>query len=162
MFVLELTTCAICLAGFAFLFGNALRMPYPQSFWDGPGAFPAVLSTVLFLICVFWLVDLLRARKKARGQTVATAEVPPEGDKAALEKKKKERKSFLVISVLTVFYVMVLMPLIPFPLATFVYLTTCFLLFSKTKWWISLIISGSTSAAIFLIFTFVLHLPMPR
>lgn len=164
MFVLELSICVFCMAGFSFLFDNALKMPYPQSFWDGPGSFPAVLSAILFLICVYWLVDLFRSRKKAKARADETAEESPDGDKAALEaeKKKRERKSFITIGVLTVFYIMVLMPLIPFPAATFIYLTICFLLFSKGRWWKSLIISVCMSAVIYLIFTYVLHLPMPR
>jgi len=121
MFVLELTVCVSCLAGFAFLFFNSLNMPRPQTFWDSPGAFPAVLSIILVGICVFWLIDLLRAQKNAKVQTAEIAENPSNIEKSAAykEKKKKEQKLFIIISVLTIFYIMVLMPLMPFYLATF-------------------------------------------
>ena len=164
MFVLELTVCVSCLLGFVFLFFNSLNMPRPQTFWDSPGAFPVVLSTILVGICVFWLMDLLRTQKKAKAQSTESVKNPSSGEKSATdkEKKKKEQRSFIIISVLTILYIMVLMPLMPFPLATFVFLTLSFLLFAKGKWWKLVLISASLSVAIYIIFTYVLHLPMPR
>jgi uncharacterized protein YqhQ len=140
-------------------------MPYSQTFWDGPSSFPTIISIILLAVCIAWLFDLIReqARNKKNRQAGEMQVLSKEDDKQKeILKKKKERKQFIVIGVLVVLYIMVLMPLIPFPVATFVFLTCSFLIFSTSKWWKSLIISGSVSVCIYLIFIYVLHLPMPR
>lgn len=165
MLVLELVVCVLSFGGFAFLLINSVVMPYPQTFWDGPGAFPAVLSTVLLIVCIIWFLDLMRQFRESKETGMKNKAEAESKDAAAVEaeqKKKKERRSFLIMSVLTILYVMVLMPLMPFPIATFIFLTASFLLFSKGKWWQSLIISTCMSVAVYLVFTYVLHLPMPN
>jgi len=142
-------------------------MPYPQTFWDSPGAFPMIISIILILICFVWLFDILsQQKKKKKGFYSGRGEMENQaiGEQKQNEalKKKRERRQFIIISILVIAYLMVLMPLLPFPTATFIFLTACFLIFSKTKWWKLLINSGSFSLAIYLIFIYVLRLPMPR
>lgn len=166
MLISELVVCLICVLGFGFLLVNSLSMPHPQTFWDGPGAFPTFISIILLIVCFTWLFDLLRAHRQSRAQSAAkTAQVDHAGSQSDDElknRKKKERKSFITIGILVVLYIMALMPLLPFPIATFIFLMCSFLIFSTTKWWKLLIISGSVSGAVYLIFIYVLHLPMPR
>lgn len=165
MLISELIVCFLCLLGFGYLLVNSLNIPYSQTFWDGPGSFPTIISIILIAVCIAWLFDLIRAqaRNKKNKQAGETQVLSREDDKQKeILKKKKERKQFIVIGVLVVLYIMVLMPLMPFPVATFVFLTFSFLIFSTSKWWKSLIISGSVSVCIYLIFIYVLHLPMPR
>lgn len=164
MLVLELVVCVLSLMGFLFLLFSSLSIPYPQSFWDGPGAFPVVLSVILIIICLIWLFDSIKALKKARAtaDTAAGYKSVDEATAAEQEKRRRERRSFIVISVLTILYIMVLMPLLPFPVATFIFLMASFLLFAKGAWWKSLIISAVVSVAIYLVFAYILHLPMPH
>lgn len=166
MLISELIVCFLCLIGFGYLLINSINMPYSQTFWDGPGSFPTIISSILLSVCIVWFFDVLReqVRNKKNKQAGETQVLSVEDgkQKEIMKKKKKERKQFIVIGVLVVFYIMVLMPLMPFPVATFVFLTCSFLIFSTSKWWKSLIISGSFSVCIYLIFIYVLHLPMPR
>jgi hypothetical protein len=115
-------------------------------------------------VCIAWLFDLIRAQARNKKISRPGNSGSFQGRRQAKRnpEKKKERKQFIVIGVLVVLYIMVLMPLMPFPVATFVFLTFSFLIFSTSKWWKSLIISGSVSVCIYLIFIYVLHLPMPR
>ncbi|PKL13082.1 MAG: hypothetical protein CVV52_07385, partial [Spirochaetae bacterium HGW-Spirochaetae-8] len=59
MFAFEIVVSILCLSGFTFLFYDALSMPFPQQFWDGPGAFPAILASLLFMLCLYWLITTI-------------------------------------------------------------------------------------------------------
>lgn len=168
MIIAELVVCLICILGFSFLLINSLGMPHPQTFWDGPGAFPTFVSIILLIICFTWLGDLIKSHRLYRSRISAintsskAGQAENQTNDELKERKKKEQKSFILIGVIVVLYIMVLMPLLPFPIATFVFLMSSFLIFSTIKWWKLLIISISMSGAIYLIFIYVLHLPMPR
>lgn len=159
MFAFELSVCLACMAGFGYLFVDALGMPYPQEFWDGPGAFPAVLSTLLFLLCLYWLVDTVlgRMRNLRKSEAEISASAPQEPGNTQTEWKRL----VLIIS-LTVLYIMVLMPLITFPFATFVFLFITIKIFSQKGWLLPFIVSVVATGIVVLVFNYVLYLPMPR
>jgi putative tricarboxylic transport membrane protein len=160
MFAFELVVCVLCLSGFAYLLSDALRMPYPQQFWDGPGAFPAVLSSLLVLMCLYWLVDTIIGHvHKSR---ISEADGPASEVIPSREEKREETKRLGIIIILTILYIMVLMPLITFPIATFVFLFITIKFFSGKGWLLPLTVSSVATLFIYAVFTYILFLPMPR
>jgi hypothetical protein len=160
MFAFELVVCVLCLSGFVYLFSDALRMPYPQQFWDGPGAFPAVLSSLLVLLCIYWLVDTIIGhmhKSRIPEVEISASEVIP-----SREEKREEIKRLGIIIILTILYIMVLMPLITFPIATFVFLFITIKFFSGKGWILPLVISLLATLFLYVVFTYLLFLPMPR
>lgn len=167
MFVYELVVCLICLGGFAFLFVDSLQMPYPQMFWDGPGAIPAILAALLFLLSAYWLIDTIRGKQQASRLAEADpSDGNPDVDVSVLKKNREENKRLFFIIALTVLYIMILMPLMPFPFATFVFLFITIKIFKRGNtirdWVIPFVISTIMSVFVYLIFAFVLYLPMPH
>ena len=180
MVAFELIVCLLCLSGFGYLFIDALRMPYPQQFWDGPGAFPAVLSLLLVAACLYWLADTIIAQMRLSRKTGVieiTPDVPtvrpvsasgeaPQQDcrdrKSEAILKREEYKRLGIIILLTILYIMVLMPLVTFPVATALFLCVAVKLFTGKGWLVPIATSLAATAAVWAVFSFVLYLPMPR
>ncbi len=160
MFAFEIVVSVLCLSGFAFLFYDALRMPFPQQFWDGPGSFPAILASLLFVLSLYWLITTIVGQM--RKSKVPEAEKSASVDTSTKALKREEIKRLAIIIALTILYIMVLMPLITFPIATLVYLFITIMLFTRKGWVIPLVVSASATLFVYLVFNYVLYLPMPR
>jgi hypothetical protein len=153
--LVELIVSILATGGFGYLLNVSITMPDYGDFWTGPGAFPAILSSVLTLFGLIWVIDVA---KKVDFSKVFN------GCGAALLKtfKKTETKRLLLIIALTLAYIYALIPLISYTWATFVFLMSGVMLFSDFHWLKGLGLSVVLSVLVYCSFQFVLHLPMPR
>jgi hypothetical protein len=153
--LVELIVSILATIGFGYLFKESITMPNYGDFWTGPGAFPAILSSLLTLFGLIWIVDTV---KKVDFSKVFS------GCGAALLNtfKKTETKRLILIIALTLIYIYALIPLIGYTWATFAFLMSSVMLFSDFHWLKGLGLSVALSILVYCSFQFVLHLPMPR
>ncbi|WP_407635913.1 tripartite tricarboxylate transporter TctB family protein [Sediminispirochaeta smaragdinae] len=124
----------------------------------GPGVFPSILSTIILICSVLWCIDSLVAYLKHQKSTgTQEAHDSPNG----LFHFTKESRRLAIIIILTVLYILILMPLVGFVISTFLFLFVSVMLFYG-KLSSALIVSVLLSLVMFVLFQFVLHLPMPR
>ena len=155
MKLLELIVGILATGGFGYLLKASITMPDYGDFWTGPGAFPAILCSLLTAFGLIWVVD---TALKVDFSKVFT------GCGAALINtfKKTETKRLLLIIGLTLIYIYALIPLISYTWATFVFLMVGVMLFSDFHWLKGLGLSVALSILVYCSFQFILHLPMPR
>lgn len=171
MLLFELISSVVCICGFASLFAMALNIPYPgnANFWSGAGAFPAVLTCALTILSIWWAVDVSFRLKKAKAMSA------PEG---AQEKKpfreefigtRSQQKRFLFAIVAALIFVFALVPLFGnitrqfgFSIANFIFMFTTIKRFGETTWLKTAVISAVGAVIIYVVFSYVLRLPMPR
>jgi len=158
MFILELIVSAITSLLFLFFLVASLGMEGSGNPLVGPGVFPTILSTIVLICSVLWLIDsllaYLRYRKNVGSQEAHVSQ-------GGLFHLSKEGRRLVIIIILTILYILVLMPLVGFVISTFLFLFVSVMLFYG-KWPAALIVSVSMSLALYVLFQFVLHLPMPR
>ena len=150
MFAFEIVVSVLCLSGFAFLFYDALRMPFPQQFWDGPGAFPAILASLLFVLSLYWLITTIVGQMRKPQIPEAEKSASVDSSTKALKREEIKRLAMIISTMIT------------FPIATFVYLFITIMLFTRKGWVIPLVVSVSATLFVYLVFNYVLYLPMPR
>ncbi len=158
MFLFELIASSVTSLLFLFFLITSLKLQETGNPWVSPGVFPAILSSIVLTASIVWCADTAvqyRRWRKAEGEEEYTKA------KGGLLHLSEEGKRLGVIVILTVLYIMVLMPFLGFVFATLIFLFVSIMLFYG-KWRTALIVSISMSAAMFLLFRFVLHLPMPR
>lgn len=158
MFILELVVSAITSLLFLFLLLTSLGMEGTGNPMVGPGVFPSILSSIILICSILWCIDSVVAYLKYRKSTDAR-EVPDSNKR--LFHLTKEGRRLAIITILTVLYIMVLMPLVGFVISTFIFLFVTVMLFYG-KWPAALIVSILLSLVMYVLFQFVLHLPMPR
>jgi len=158
MFILELVVSAITSLLFLFLLLTSLGMEGTGNPMVGPGVFPSILSSIILICSILWCIDSVVAYLKYRKSTDAR-EVPDSNKR--LFHLTKEGRRLAIIIILTVLYIMVLMPLVGFVISTFIFLFVTVMLFYG-KWPAALIVSILLSLVMYVLFQFVLHLPMPR
>ena len=152
----ELVASLAASTGFVYILIESLQMPKYGAFWTGPGAMPAVLAACLAVFSLRWVGDLIWEFKESRAQaTDASTEGAAGGTKA-------DWKRLGVIVCLTFFYAYLLTPLIGFTAATVVFLFVSILCFGEMHWFKSFLLSGVVSLGVYVTFSYVLHLPMPR
>lgn len=165
MFIFEAIVCITSLLGYGYLFIHSIGLKSPKQFWDGPGSFPSVLSALCFLLCIVWLIDLLLNKKKRKSQEQTT--VSSQKQQGIVNKilslwHDSQVRNLSIIVVLTVLYILVLIKTIGFVISTVVFLFTTIFLFYEKKWLTALIVSFVTTGVVYLLFTYIFHLPLPH
>lgn len=160
----ELIMSILSACGYVYLFVYSLGLKRPKQFWDGPGSFPAVLSALCFLLCLIWIVDAVKAYKNSKNNKKESVESTETGLVAFLRKQwaNSQVKNLAVGIVLVLLYLLVLIPLVRFTFATFIFLFAAIYVFYDHKWLTALIVSAVTAAGIYFLFKYALHLPLPR
>lgn len=158
MILFELLLSTVTTALFVFFLATSLKMDAYGNPLVGPGAFPAILSTIIIICSILWMIDSVIAviRHRKLGETEGKG-----AGSSSVFKLSLEGKRLAIIIILTVLYILVLMPLIGFVFATLLFLFVSIMYFYR-KWLPALIVSSSMSLALYLLFHFVLRLPMPR
>jgi len=167
MYIFEAIVCLVSLAGYGYLIFYSLGLDSPKKFWDGPGAFPFVLSVLCLILCIIWAIDIFskirKVRKGATDNTIAEKNTKQGFLKRIVELwSNSEIRNLTIIIALTVLYVLVLMPLTGFVISTLLFLFSTIFLFYERKWLTAIIVSVVTTGVVYLLFTFVFHLPLPR
>lgn len=158
IFMFELVVSAITTLAFLFLLVTSIGIKGRWSPWISPGAFPAILSAIVLIASILWFVDTLVLFIKSRN---TTGNLEENNSEKKIFHLSMEGKRLAEIIILTILYIMVLMPLLGFAFATLIFLFVAVKLFyGKTR--MAFIVSVSTALAIFVLFRFLLLLPMPR
>lgn len=158
MVLFELILSTVTTFLFVFFFITSLKIEGYGNPLVGPGVFPAILSTIVVICSILWVIDSAVAYKKFRKAGKPQDNVPIG---FGILKLSPEGKRLAIIIVLTVLYILVLMPLTGFIISTFLFLFASIMYFYR-KWLPTLIVAFSMSLALYLLFHFVLRLPMPR
>ena len=158
VFVFELVVSAFTSLAFLFFLVISIGMKGRWNPWISPGVFPAILSAIVLISSTIWFVDTFILYIKSK-QNIKYLE--KDNSKIRFFPISKEEKRLAEIIILTILYIMVLMPLIGFAFASLIFLFVAIKLFyGKTL--VALIVSVSMALAIFLLFRYLLLLPMPK
>ena len=158
MFILELIVSTITSLLFLFFLVTSLGMEGTGNPLVGPGVFPSILSSIILICSILWLIDSAVAFHRSR-KSIETKEVSV--SMQGLFHLSNESRRLAIIIILTVLFIFVLMPLVGFVISTSIFLFISVMLFYG-KWSVALIVAFSLSLVMYVLFQFVLHLPMPR
>ena len=161
MFIFEIVVSALTSGAFVFLLVNSLHMEPTEHGWDSAGAFPTILSGIVLICSVIWFVDTLVTHTKSEKETSAQQKPEAQVVKKGRLPISEDGKRLMIVVILTVLYVLVLMPWTGFIIATFLFLFVSITLFYK-KWNVALIVAVVMSSLLYVLFQYGLHLPMPR
>lgn len=158
MFMIELIVSAVTFLLFLFFLVTSLGMESSGNPWVSAGVFPSILSLIILICSILWLIDSFVAYMRHRKDV---GQQESHNSLGGLFHLSKESKRLLIIIILTLLYILVLMPLVGFVIATFLFLFISIMLFYG-KWRSALIVAVSMSLVLYVLFQFILHLPMPR
>ncbi len=152
--------CGICVISYS------MPISLAKTFWVGAGGLPFILGMIMIILTIWWIADLIISIRKER---------ETRGDKPKIAfwdeliGDRKQKISFVLIVLSTLVLVFVLIPVLGsinrefgFTIATFIFLFITVKLFTDLKIPKILLISATASIIIYIIFKYVLMLPMPR
>ena len=128
--------CSLALLSAAVIV-SAIRMPRPEGWGEAPGLFP--------LICGVGLLGMALVLTVAAWRRVAVEEETTDGGARSEESEPLDLRRVLLVGGSVLVYVLVLIPLLSYTLATFIYLIAVIWYFWRGKLlWILLISLGAT------------------
>src|SRR5690554_5265225 len=148
----ELVASAITSTLFTYFLVISLKLKAKGSVMVGPGIFPAILSAVVLISSILWFIDSLLIYLSNKGE---------EKEEKALFTLSANNRRLIIIIILAMLYIIVLMPLVGFPISTFIFMFVVIMIFYG-KWKTALLASLIMSLSLFVLFRYILHLPMPR
>ncbi len=134
-------------------FYHAYGMRVPQTMLDAPGLFPMVMSSLIFLTAVVVFVNGIRNRGWQKLKRFWSQDGAIKGNVMLIRA--------LVISALMLLYVYVLIPELPYFVASFVFLIALMLFLRSTKIIYIVVIAAVASYAIYYLFRHALNIPLP-
>ncbi|MDR1519846.1 MAG: tripartite tricarboxylate transporter TctB family protein [Planctomycetota bacterium] len=155
-------SAAICILSLGIPLGLA------PHFWAGPGAFPFLVGFIVLLLSVFWTVDALGKKARAKAAAEAPAATTPSWAEEVFGPPDRRKRLFLVAA-LTLIFVFALIPAagrisndFGFVAATFIFIFAGLRIFSGYSSRNVLVISALTAVCVYYTFEHGLLLPMPR
>ena len=167
LLMFELCVSLFSLLGFILLFKMAFEIPLAANkmFWSSPGSFPAVLCAILVILSICWVIDTVLEIRKMKIKEGHIEKI----SFAQLFGTKEEQQRLLKIAVYTLVYIFILIPVLGrinrqfgYTIATFLFLLFSIKEFGGINWKRTVAISAPITLTVYLIFAYVLRLPMPR
>lgn len=121
---------------------------------EGPAIFPLLFAFIVSAIAVRLLAGILIRRSEELKRAMKNI-------KPSLLEHRHEVLKLAIIVGATFLYIIVLMPLLRFPISTFTYLTFCTIYFGKFKPWLAVVVSALFSIAVYFFFMKVLGIYLP-
>ncbi|WP_018526757.1 tripartite tricarboxylate transporter TctB family protein [Alkalispirochaeta alkalica] len=149
----DLVFSVFLMAGSLWTFSQALGMRVYGRLLDAPGIFPMVLSASIFVMAL--VIFVMSLKKGGARKAVHTLSRPLE----VLRNQRLIRVS--IIATMIVLYGFVLIPLLSYGIASFIFLSSLLWYLKAAKPLGIVVISASTALIIVFLFRSVLHIPLP-
>jgi len=150
----DLISSIFLIAFCIFVIVSSLRMRVYSTFYDAPGIFPLVISSITGLYSIFLLIDSI---KKGGFREIKSLW---EHKKKFIDKSILVLKRIIIISGLIFIYALFLVQNMHFTIATFIFLSVM-MSFLKINRLVIILISGSLSLVISFAFGTLFNIPLP-
>jgi putative tricarboxylic transport membrane protein len=152
--LLEIISSFSLILGLLYILKISYNMPYYGNFWASPGVFPIILCISLLCFSLWWFISAIKKLKLNTNTNIK------ESIKYTFQINGEKKKLYVIIS-LTLLYVYVLIPLIKFIPSTLIFLIISTKTFTKVSWLKLVVISIIIVALIYIVFKYILNLPLP-
>ncbi|MCR4426113.1 MAG: tripartite tricarboxylate transporter TctB family protein [Firmicutes bacterium] len=155
MLIIELVVATVLAAANIYLGVVSVRMPLADRFWTGSGAFPLIVAVALTVCSLIWAAESALKLRRANIRDELDVFIRPfrEGRVMCVR--------FLSIVVLSLIYILVLMPWLKFTLSTLLFLFATTSAYGRLKPLTALVLSVAVTAGVYSAFRYVLMLPLP-
>ena len=135
----------------------SINMKAPDGFWTGTGVFPLIVTAIIAICSAIWSVASISSLVKKGIQNDIETLIAP------IRNSESRKRALRLVGILSMslLYILVLMPWLHFTIATLAFLIATCLLFTKAKWYVSILTSVIVTYSIYAAFRYVLMLPMP-
>ena len=157
MLIIESLAGVILTALATYMAYISIGMKAPDGFWTGTGVFPLIVTSIIAICSAIWSIGSISSLLKKGVRNDLEALIDP------IKNSESKKRAVRLIGILSMslVYILVLMPWLHFTVSTLMFLIATCLLFTKAKWYVSILTSVIVTYSIYAAFRYVLMLPMP-